>query len=401
MFVDPNQIRNILTLRYHPTHNPLLPKITWEDFVQKKDEFSLDFIEKSAEKYILQKIPQPDVKRISLALSGGVDSSLVLAFIKKTIPEIEIDAISIKFADSIDETKTAEKIAESFEINHHVLFLENYLKELPKAISIIQLPFWDLHWYYMAKKSKTFSNYLAAGDGGDEIFGGYTFRYAKFLSLTNPNSTSLEKTKAYLNCHERDYVIDQEHIFGEKIPFSWDLIFKQISPFFNNELSNLDQVFLADCNGKLLNNFSPINNKINNHFELTSITPFLSTDMISHGTHLLSNQKYDIEKNIGKIPLQQLLKKHNLDSLILKEKQGFSVNTLNLWKSYGQEICKCYLSDARIVKDKWIDGNWISKHIDKNDLDVRYVNKFLGLLALEIWYRLFITKEMKSDTNLS
>ncbi|MBC8502547.1 MAG: asparagine synthase [Nitrosopumilus sp.] len=401
MFVDPNQIRNILTLRYHPTHNSLLPKITWEDFVQKKDEFSLDFIEKSAENYILQKIPQPDVKRISLALSGGVDSSLVLAFIKKTMPEIEIDAISIKFADSVDETKTAEKIAESFKINHHVLFLENYLKELPKAISIIQLPFWDLHWYYMAKKSKTFSNYLAAGDGGDEIFGGYTFRYAKFLSLTNPNSTSLEKTKAYLNCHERDYVIDQEQIFGEKIPFSWDLIFKQISPFFNNELSNLDQVFLADYNGKLLNNFSPINNKINNHFELTSITPFLSTDVISYGIHLPSNQKYDIEKNIGKIPLQQLLKKYNLDSLILKEKQGFSVNTLNLWKSHGQEICKCYLSDARIVKDKWVDGNWISKNIDKNDLDVRYVNKFLGLLAFEIWYRLFVTKEMKSDTILS
>jgi len=28
------------------------------------------------------------------------------------------------------------------------------------------------------------------------------------------------------------------------------------------------------------------------------------------------------------------------------------------------------------------------------------VNKFLGLLALEIWYRLFITKEMSSNTTL-
>ncbi len=30
-------------------------------------------------------------------------------------------------------------------------------------------------------------------------------------------------------------------------------------------------------------------------------------------------------------------------------------------------------------------------------LDVRYINKFLGILALEIWYRLFITKEIKDD----
>ena len=33
----------------------------------------------------------------------------------------------------------------------------NYLK----AISQIKLPFWDLHWYYVAKKSKTISNILA------------------------------------------------------------------------------------------------------------------------------------------------------------------------------------------------------------------------------------------------
>ena len=77
------------------------------------------------------------------------------------------------------------------------------------------------------------------------------------------------------------------------------------------------------------------------------------------------------------------------------------VNTLNLWKSHGHELCKFYLSDARIVKDQWINGTWILKHLGRNDLDVRYVNKFLGLLAFEIWYRLFITKEIKSDTSLN
>ena len=401
MLIDPNQIRNILTLRYDPSQNSSLPQLTSKDFTPKINDFSLDKIEKSIENYILNKLENSNVKRISLALSGGVDSSLVLAFIKKTLPDLTIDAISIKFADSVDETITAEKIAEHFGINHHTIFLDNYLKELPKAISITKLPFWDLHWYYVAKKSRTFSNYLASGDGGDEVFGGYTFRYAKFLSLTNPKSPKLEKVKAYLKCHERDYVIDQEQIFGEKIHFTWDLIYEQILPYFDNSLSSLDQVFLADYNGKLMNNFSPINNKINNHFGLTSITPLLSTEIISYAAHLNSEQKYSNVKKIGKIPLQQLLRKYNLNSFVLKEKQGFSVNTMNLWKSIGQELCKNYLSDARIIKDKWINGDWISKHIDRNDLDVRYVNKFLGLLAFEIWYRLFISKEMKSDTILS
>ncbi len=401
MQVDPNQIQNILTLRYDPSQNSLLYPISWKDFTPKINDYSLDRIEKSIENYILKKFKNSNVKKISLALSGGVDSTLVLAFLKKTLPDLEIDAISIKFANSVDETKTAKKIAEHFEVNHHVLFLENYLKELPKAISITKLPFWDLHWYYVAKKSKTFSNYLAAGDGGDEVFGGYTFRYAKFLSLINSKSSILEKTQAYLKCHERDSVEDQKQIFGKKIPFSWNFIYEQISSNFNNELSSLDQVFLADYNGKLMNNFSPINNKINDYFELTSITPLLSNELISYATTLEPSQKYSNIENIGKLPLQQLLKKYNLDSLILKEKQGFSVNTLNLWKSHGQEICKNYLSNARIVENEWINEDWILKYIDQTNLDVRYVNKFFGLLAFEIWYRLFITKEMKSDTILN
>ncbi len=45
--------------------------------------------------------------------------------------------------------------------------------------------------------------------------------------------------------------------------------------------------------------------------------------------------------------------------------------------------------------------DWISKYISKDDLDVRYVNKFLGLLAFEIWYRLFITKDMSANTTLN
>jgi asparagine synthase (glutamine-hydrolysing) len=58
--------------------------------------------------------------------------------------------------------------------------------------------------------------------------------------------------------------------------------------------------------------------------------------------------------------------------------------------------------DSRIVQDGWINQSWINDYIDKKEeLDVRYVNKFLGLLALEVWYRLFITKEMKSDTTLN
>ena len=86
--------------------------------------------------------------------------------------------------------------------------------------------------------------------------------------------------------------------------------------------------------------------------------------------------------------------------MISQKKQGFSVNTVNMWNSYGHKICKYYLDDARISDARIINQEWIEKYINREDLDVRIVNKFLGLLALEIWYRQFISKNMSSSEKL-
>ena len=107
-------------------------------------------------------------------------------------PNKEIDSISVRFSNSTDETAAAKKISEKFETNHHLVYVDNFLEELPKMISIAKLPFWDLHWYHIAKKAKSLSNIFLSGDGGDELFGGYTFRYKKFLELTDDNSNSEE-----------------------------------------------------------------------------------------------------------------------------------------------------------------------------------------------------------------
>ena len=52
----------------------------------------------------------------------------MLAMLKKTFPEKKIKAVSIKFANSLDETLIAEKIANKFDIDHEIIFLENYLQ---------------------------------------------------------------------------------------------------------------------------------------------------------------------------------------------------------------------------------------------------------------------------------
>ena len=401
MEISSSSVVNILTLRYDPSINPNLPKKTWKDFESTNGSPNLDFIENSILEEIETKLKSINSKEISVAISGGVDSTLVLSLLRKVNPDLKINAVSMKFANSVDESSAASKIAEKYEAEHHIIHLENYLDKLPKAISIVKLPFWDLHWYHVIKKSQTFSKILISGDGGDELFGGYIFRYKKFLSLTSKTSTPLEKVKVYLQCHERDRVADQEKIFNNKCEFSWSSIYNILLPFFDNHLPRLEQVYLADYNGKLLYNFNPINSRLTDYFKMNSLTPLLNNKLLATSPHIATKYKYDMDNEVGKLPLRDILARNNAESLITKEKLGFSVNTINLWKSYGHDLCKEFLDNSRVVKDGWINNDWIIKHIDNSDLDVKYINKFLGILALEIWFRIFITKEMRGHESLS
>ena len=300
-------ISSILTLRYDPTQKIILPKITPQNFHDSIPTIG------NIENIIEKSLTKIHAKKIAIALSGGVDSTLALHFLKKSHPDSKINAISIKFLDSVDESKIAAKIAGHFDADHHIISVNNYLRELPKAISLVKMPLWDLHWFYVAKKARTMAKYLATGDGGDELFGGYVFRYKKFLSLVTRGHSPLEKVKAYLQCHERDNVADQRSLFGKKTAFSWKKIYDNLIPYFDNSLSLLDQVLLADYNGKLLYNFSLVNKRINENFGLIGITPFLSKELIKYTMGLSGKYKYDKQNNLGKLLLRKILSKHELE----------------------------------------------------------------------------------------
>ena len=378
----------------------LSQKLLPENFHEKRiDDNPEEFVEKSIREEISHEIGT-NTGKIGISLSSGIDSTLILALLREEYPSNEIESVSVKFRESTDETDASKKISEKFQTNHHILEIDNFLEELPKAISIVKQPFWDLHWYYLVKKMKNFTNVFLSGDGGDELFGGYTFRYKKFLKLTNENSTSNEKIIAYLNCHERDWVPDQESIFDRENQFNWNDIYKILEPYFDNTLPRLTQVFLADYNGKLIHNMQPLYKSIHDYFSIRNITPIQNEELIQFSCILRNDQKYDFKSNLGKIILVNLLEKYNLKHLTSIQKQGFSVNTSNLWNRYGKEIFLHYFDKSRLVEDKIINSDWIDKHISKNDLEPRYINKFLGILALEIWYRLLVTKEMTENEKL-
>ena len=147
-------IKNILTLRYDPTKKTKFQKFLPDNFKLIYEQLDIDKIESIISKTIQEKITE---NRVVVALSGGVDSVLVLALLRKIFPDINIDAISVKFIDSVDETEIASSLASQFNAKHHVITIDNFLEELPKAISIIKMPFWDTHWYHLSKTAKQFS----------------------------------------------------------------------------------------------------------------------------------------------------------------------------------------------------------------------------------------------------
>lgn len=398
--VNPEQIRNILTLRYHPSNSKLLPELSWKKLIQKNDNQYVEKVETELKKNISNFVEQKNPQKIVVALSGGVDSILSLIILKELYPDLEIIGISFGFDENdYDLTKSSE-IASKYDINFQSVIFDNFMKNLPKQISIIGEPKINYYWYFVAEKAKEIGDVLMTGDGGDELFGGYVFRYSKFLTFVNSSSSWEKKAKAYLECHNRDWVSDQQEMFGEKMEFSWKKIYQLFRPYFDNQLDGLDQVLLADYNGKLMFDWMPAYTKLYDHFSLTAFSPLLSESIIKFAFQIPISQKYDIQNNLGKLILRKILENKNIN--IHAKKVGFSPNLISFWNNYGKEISHSFLTDAKVVKDGWINMSWIQNafHKIEESQDIRYIAKILHITSFEVWYRLFITHEISESEKL-
>ena len=81
VLLSSDSIKSILTLRYDHNHTGSLPKLEWKDFIPSWNP-TIDNIQDIITDYLKTTLPT-SVKEISIALSGGVDSTLVLFFLRK------------------------------------------------------------------------------------------------------------------------------------------------------------------------------------------------------------------------------------------------------------------------------------------------------------------------------
>ena len=218
-----NSIRNILTIRYDPLEKQEFPSIDETNFLSTKNDPDGFLIENLLKKS-LQKIIPSKTKIVNLSLSGGIDSSLTLALLRKIHPSLKIKSICGIFEDGFNESKIAQDIASKFDSDFKIIPIGSLFTNLPEIVSITSQPKWNTYTHLIAKAAKKSGNLLITGDAADEIFAGYVFRYKKFMTLSRPKDSWKIKTLNYLECHNRDWVPDQEKLFGTRINFQWNKI---------------------------------------------------------------------------------------------------------------------------------------------------------------------------------
>lgn len=154
----------------------------WEIDYSFQGEEDDEEVIKKAEKYLqaaVEKRLMADVP-LGIFLSGGIDSSLVVATMAKIINPKDIQAFTIGYKEKkFDETFWAEKVAKFLGINHRLkLFSLNEVFDLlPKIGDFLDEPVADpsiLPTFLVSLFARENGmKVVLSGDGGDEAFGGY------------------------------------------------------------------------------------------------------------------------------------------------------------------------------------------------------------------------------------
>ena len=248
---SPWGITSFLSFRY-----PILDHTMFADFRVKRDsklesppESSLHFSYKTpslqkathiAEYLLLESIERrvANARRIGICLSGGLDSSLIVAMCRALYPHREIYTYSIGFYGD-DEFKYARRVARKFANKHYEktlgygeFFSDNaWLKALIKQKAAPLHPNELPLAYALAQARKDCCDVVLCGEGADDVFGGYSHNlmlYASYMGkaqefyayiLEHYRYFSLATSRALI--HEKYLVDDTQMIakvFGSNVP---------------------------------------------------------------------------------------------------------------------------------------------------------------------------------------
>ena len=130
-------------------------------------------LEKSVRSHLAADVP------VAAFLSGGLDSSTIVALARK---HADIETFCVSFPGTgMDEAPHAKRVSDHLGTRHHEVALHmDPSRLLMEAVGFMDEPFADssaLPTFAVCRAARNVAKAVLSGDGGDEVFGGYTGRY--------------------------------------------------------------------------------------------------------------------------------------------------------------------------------------------------------------------------------
>lgn len=330
-----------------------IPEINQNITMEEASSTFAKLLEQSVARQLIADVP------VSAFLSGGLDSSTIVALAAKINPDINV--FTFGFDDTINETSLAKKTAERYNLQIKELHADNYnLAELLQNMQLIfDEPFADssnIPTYLISKEVSKYAKVVLTGDGGDELLGGYEwYLYLYELAKKNNNSNLMQafyyllqtklsflfkyRTNRYeqninsikdvRNNSVREFHFHQKYIFSEAEIH--DLLNKKTNykKYIDIPLSNTvnDAMFLDISDympGDILVKID--RSSMANSLELRA--PFLDINVAEFCLSLPSNLKID-GKTTKKI-LRESFQEKWINELKTAKKQGFGA-PVNRW----------------------------------------------------------------------
>jgi asparagine synthase (glutamine-hydrolysing) len=130
-----------------------------------------DLLEDSVRRRMIADVP------FGAFLSGGLDSSVIVALMSRLHPE-PIKTFSVGFTAGVDESQHARAVAEAFRTDHHEerVDADRLIAHVPAVLHARETPITaasDIPIYMLSRAARRKVTVVLSGEGSDEILAGY------------------------------------------------------------------------------------------------------------------------------------------------------------------------------------------------------------------------------------
>tara|TARA_Y100000992_G_scaffold132287_2_gene87328 strand:+ start:188 stop:2017 length:1830 start_codon:yes stop_codon:yes gene_type:complete len=431
--ISQDSIDLYLVLSYIPT-----PKTIYEDIykLEPGHEINIDSNKIKINKYwdinhvtsissdnyakTVNKLLNDSVKKHSVSdqpvgtfLSGGIDSSLITYKYKDVSSKFRCFTANFKDKDQSDNVY-ASKVSKSLGIEHSYQDMSeiDQLGILNELIPYLDEPVYDssmLPTYAlskMAKKEKI--SVLLAGNGADEVFGGYKRHYDSFTDILRGSLSWLNLTfiksfaRLFSNYAHKIFQMKFKYI-GYAIVYSGNnlniflkmnnLKLKNIEDnlrkYFTRNLKDINQTFrskmkLIDFNCYLLDNGLSILDKCTMATSIEGRVPYLDHKILEYV--FCKNNNIDQKDNYAtsKKVLRDIIKDSKISYLAERNKLGFNMPMRNvLANTKNKKIIRETIESAKSKLERYIDYPlYLNMVINNNP---KYCENILSLYVLSKW----------------